>query len=383
MHAPLRILLVEDNPDALKFFAEILKVGGYRVDVASDGADAIEMATHARYDLIATDLDVPTLSGFDLMREVRAREASDGRGATPIVVVTAQGQDEVRLQASELGATAFVAKPVRSRELLGTVRAHIDDRTAVLIVDDAEHNRAIVSAWLVGRPRVRVTSVDRAGAAIACVKRERVDIVLLDMVMPGIDGYAAARLLRSVPEAKALPIVAMTAKIGDDEREACLAAGCSDYLPKPIDRVALLALVDRMARPERVAGASLRPSLGVESLRPAPVASVKPPPREPKRVIMEQLDPECDALVPAFLEKRCEELSVLENALAERAFDTVYRLGHNLRGSGGSYGFPMMTEIGERMETAAKAHDDKAVAREIAELREHLGDVLRLRAAQP
>jgi CheY-like chemotaxis protein/HPt (histidine-containing phosphotransfer) domain-containing protein len=392
MAAALRILLVEDNPDALKFFTEILKVAGYRVDAVRDGADAIEKTTHARYDLIATDLEVPKLSGFDLIREVRAREASDGRDATPILVLTAQDRIDVRAKVLELGGTAFVAKPVRSRELVTTVRSLIDDRTAVLLVDDAEQNRAIVTAWLKQRSRVRVTCVDRAGAAIACVKRERVDVVLLDMVMPGIDGYAAARLIRSVPDAKELPIVAMTAKTGDDERDACLIAGCSDYLPKPVDKNALLELVDRLARPER--GQSLRPPPRVSpqppeplriSLRapaPAVAAPVAPqtPSRQPKRpLIMEPLDDDCAALVPAFLEKRCEELTVLEKALAGGAFDTVYRLGHNLRGSGGSYGFPTMTEIGERMEKAAKAQDGEAVAREIAELREHLGDVLRAR----
>jgi CheY-like chemotaxis protein/HPt (histidine-containing phosphotransfer) domain-containing protein len=360
MHAALRILLVEDNPDALKFLSEILKVSGYRVDAVRDGADAIDKATHARYDLIATDLEVPTLSGFDLIREVRAREASDGRDTTPILVVSAQDRADTRAKALQLGATAFVAKPMRSRELVAAVRSHIDDRAAVLIVDDAEQNRVLVSTWLKQSPRLRVTSVDRAGAAIACVKRERVDIVLLDMVMPGIDGYAAARLLRSVPDARALPIVAMTAKTGDVERDACLAAGCSDYLPKPIDKSALLELVERLARPQRGNAASLRP--------PAP-----------PRAIIEELDPDLAALVPDFLERRREELLVLEQALEQAEFDTVYRLGHNLRGSGGSYGFPVMTEIGERMERAAKASDSAAVAREIAVLRAHLGEVLRMR----
>jgi len=366
MDAALRILLVEDNADALKFLSEILKVSGYRVDAVRDGADAIDKATHARYDLIATELEVPTLSGFDLIREVRAREASDGRDTTPILVVSARDHADVRAKATELGATAFIAKPMRSRELLAAVRAHIDARAAVLIVDDAEQNRALVSAWLKHNPRLRITSVDRAGAAIACVKRERVDIVLLDMVMPGIDGYAAARLLRSVPDATALPIVAMTAKTGDDERAACLAAGCSDYLPKPIDKSALLELVERLARPQR----------GNAGGMPPPRAAPSPAPRP----TVAELDPDYAALVPAFLERRCEELLVLELALQQSEFDTVYRLGHNLRGSGGSYGFPVMTEIGERMERAAKANDSVAVAREIAVLREHLGEVLRLRA---
>jgi CheY-like chemotaxis protein/HPt (histidine-containing phosphotransfer) domain-containing protein len=218
---------------------------------------------------------------------------------------------------------------------------------------------------------VRSISVDRAGAAIACVKRERVDLVLLDMVMPGIDGYAAVRLLRALPDARAVPIVAMTAKTGDEERQACIDAGCSDYIPKPLERVALLELVDRLARPERATGTSVRP----------PPRPASPRPAAPTRTALEELDQDSAALVPAYLEKRKEELAVLEDALATRAFDTLYRLGHNLRGSGGSYGFPHMTELGEQLERAAKANDGAAVARAIVQLREHLSDVLRARGA--
>jgi len=371
MHAALRILLVEDNPDALRFFTEILKIAGYAVTTARDGAEAIEKARSFRYDLIATDLELPKHTGFELIAALREHEAREQREATPVIVISAQDRADVRARASALGASAFLGKPARSREIVSTVRAHIDDRTVVLIVDDAEQNRDLVLTWLEQRPRVRAISVDRAGAAIACVKRERVDVVLLDMVMPGINGYAAVRLLRAVPDARTVPIVAMTAKTGDEERAACLDAGCSDYIAKPLERAAVLELIDRLARSDRATGTSPRPAAPIEPVRAAPAAPVA----------ADELDPESAALVPAYLEKRREELAVLEEALATRAFDTLYRLGHNLRGSGGSYGFPRMTEIGERMERAAKANDGDAVAREIAQLREHLSDVLRARGA--
>ncbi len=232
-----------------------------------------------------------------------------------------------------------------------------DDSTNVLVVDDAEQNRTLITTWLSSRPHTRVVSVDRAGASIACMKRERIDIVLLDMMMPGIDGYAAARLLRALPEAKNVPIIAITAKVGEEERNACIAAGCSDYLPKPLERSTLLALIDRLRRPAN--GEEVR-------IQSVPAGSVG----------LEALEAETHALVPAYLENRCAELTILESALASGTFETLQTLGHNLRGSGGSYGFPLLTEIGEKIERAAKASDATTLALELHRLREHLTDLL-------
>lgn len=372
MQAALRLLLVDGDPAALKQHAGTLTIAGYRVDAATDGEAALERAAHARYDLIATELDLPRRDGLALLAALRAHEAGEGLEATPWLALTTGAHEAQRAQALSLGARAVLDKPVRSRELVTTVRAHVDDRTAVLVVDDAEPSRELVCTWLRRLPRVRVLGVDRAGAAIACVKRERVDVVLLDMVMPGIDGYAAARLLRAVPGAEALPIVALTARVGEEERLACLAAGCSDYLAKPVDRARLFERLEPHLRLERTA-TSVRPARA--SAVPAAVHAACADPSA--------LEDECAALVPAFLEKRNAELAVLEAALATRAFDTLYRLGHNLRGSGGSFGFPAMSEIGARMERAAQAGDEAAMAREIACLREHLREVMQARSAQP
>jgi CheY-like chemotaxis protein len=375
MRAPLRILVVEDNPDALVFFAQVLKSGGYRVDTAADGKQAVEKATSQRYDLVLSDIELPHLDGIDAARALRAFDAQEGRNPTPIVAVTAQDRRETRQAAAAAGMDAFLTKPVRRETLLLTVKQFIDATTVVLVVDDAEQNRTLISTWLATRPETRVIAVDRAGASLACVRRERVDVVLLDMVMPGIDGYAAARLLRALPEAKDIPIVAITAKVGEDEEKKCLAAGCSDYMPKPLTKPGLIALIDRLGRP-----LSSEPRLAafMQSVRPPPPP---PPPPPSKGAIVIELDDEAAALVPAFLENRCAELAVLDRALARAEFETLLRLGHNLRGSGGSYGFPRMSELGEQLEHAAKAQDTGAASTAIEQLKLCLQAALLARGA--
>jgi CheY-like chemotaxis protein len=241
----------------------------------------------------------------------------------------------------------------------------------VLVVDDAEQSRTLITTWLMRRPRTRVVAVDRAGAAIASIKRERIDIVLLDMMMPGIDGYAAARLLRALPQAKRIPIVAITAKTGDEEREECLAAGCSEYLPKPFNSSTRNALIDRLAQEAARDGEPRDSSDSRDS------HSASEEPRSAAQLdALAEIDRDTQALVQLYLENRCAEVSVLESALEKRDLDTLRNIGHNLRGSGGSYGFPTLTEIGERIETAAKAADHTALAKEVAHLREHLTEVL-------
>ncbi len=375
----LRVLVVEDNPDTRRFVTQVLRSGGYQVDDAEDGAAALVAVASYRYDLIVTDIEMPRMDGVVAARAVRQLEREHHREPTPIIALTAQDNPATRARSIEAGMNAFLAKPIRSKELLEAVHGWVDDRFTVLVVDDDEPSRKLVASWLDDIPDTRAVEAARAGAALASVRTQRVDLVLLDMTMPGIDGYAAARLFRALPDGKTLPIVAVTAHAGEKERQRCLNAGCTDYAAKPLTKATLHTLIEANREKALAAAADVARAAAPKraASAPTPVHAAAPPAHDD-----DALDDAAEALLPAFLDNRAKDLALLQAALENRGFGEITRIGHNLRGSGGSYGFPKLTEIGGQLEDAGKVSDAQTIARAILRLRNELDGIVAARAAK-
>jgi CheY-like chemotaxis protein len=104
----------------------------------------------------------------------------------------------------------------------------------VLIIEDSEFNRRLVEAVL--KPHgYRLLSAEDGEAGVALARSEHPDLILMDVLLPGIDGYEATRRLRADPETSRLVVIALTASASNEEQELALAAGCDGYIPKPID----------------------------------------------------------------------------------------------------------------------------------------------------
>jgi CheY-like chemotaxis protein len=117
------------------------------------------------------------------------------------------------------------------------------DGTRVLVVDDDYRNLFAMTAWL-ERGHAVVTVAESGPAAVASLERTPdVDIVLMDIMMPGMDGYATMRAIRAFDKFKTLPIIAVTGKVTPDERQRCIDAGATDYVSKPVDLVRFLAVL--------------------------------------------------------------------------------------------------------------------------------------------
>ena len=254
-----RILVVEDNPLNLKLVRDVLQFAGYDVIEAQSGEEGLRAAQEDPPDLVLMDLQLPGIDGTETLR--RLRQGSLGRDV-PVVAVTAFAMAEDRERASLAGFDGYVEKPISVRALPGQIEAFLrasgDGRTGgtvmaspvtVLAVDDQPANLRLLDAVLTPRGH-RVLTASSGAEALALLETEDVDLVLLDIVMPEMDGHEVCRRIRSTPATEFLPVVMITAS-GSEQRLAALESGADDFVTKPFDKSELLARVASLARIKR------------------------------------------------------------------------------------------------------------------------------------
>ena len=258
-----RLLVVEDNPAELLSVTELLGHDDIEIDAVNNGHDALARLRDQPADCVVLDLKLPDMSGFELLERLRQDE---GLAQVPVVVFT--GRELSPEEDAELHAMArsIVVKGVESPERLldeTTLFLHrvvadlppdkqgmlerlrnsdecLHGRKALLVDDDARNIFALSS--VLERRGMHVLTATTGREAIATLKAdEGVSIVLMDIMMPEMDGYETMRAIRSDPALTRLPIIALTAKAMKGDRERCLEAGASDYLAKPVNTEQLLS----------------------------------------------------------------------------------------------------------------------------------------------
>jgi CheY-like chemotaxis protein len=260
-----KLLVVEDDPIERMSIRELLGHEDLEITSAGTGREALERMRNDHFDCVVLDLRLPDISGFDLLTQVQ----HDARlRDTPIVVFT--GRDLSESEETELRrkAKSIVLKDVQSPErlldetalflhrVIGNLpdakqrmiqRLHDSDEPLlgrkVLIVDDDIRNIFALNS-LLERHKMSVISANNGREAIDLVESESdLALVLMDIMMPEMDGYETIRRIREKPKFRALPIIALTAKAMKGDREKCLEAGASDYVAKPVNTEQLLSLV--------------------------------------------------------------------------------------------------------------------------------------------
>jgi PAS domain S-box-containing protein len=222
----------------------------------------------------------------------------------------------------------------------------------ILMAEDSPDNCTIALAYLEDTPYV-VDVAETGVLACEMFKAGRYDLVLMDRQMPAMDGLTATRTIRAWEKANdraPTPIIALTASALKGDRESCLAAGCTAYLTKPIKQAVLLqAIKDHSA--------VKTPAVQEPGVPEAPVS------RAAQRLAER---------TPAYLENCRLNVVAMLAALDCGDFQVVTILGHNMRGSGGSFGFQMITDIGAGLEQAADISDQAVSRRWIGELSSYL-----------
>jgi CheY-like chemotaxis protein len=258
-----RLLIVEDNPAEQMSIRELLGYDDIDVTVASTGAEALQAVTQDSFDCVVLDLRLPDMTGFDILERMRdIPEVID----LPVVVFTGKElspEEDARLHTL---ARSVVVKGVESPErLLDETalflhrvvadlpqekqkmldRLHRSDEALVgkkvLVVDDDMRNIFALSSVLERRGMQVLTAGTGREAISMLESTSDVAIVLMDIMMPEMDGYATMQVIRQNPSFRRLPIIALTAKAMKGDREKCLEAGASEYLAKPVNTEQLLS----------------------------------------------------------------------------------------------------------------------------------------------
>jgi len=260
-----KLLIVEDNKQQNKAIRELIGNGDVRSFASYTGSEAFALIQQESFDCIIVDLGLPDMSGFELLEKIRD---SGNLNRTPIIVYT--GRDLSKEETARLNklANTVVLKTADSRERLldeTTLflhrvesrlpkdkqdiirRLHRTDEVLknkkVLVVDDDMRNIYSLTNVLEEEGMKCVTAGDGAGALKIFRETPDIDIVLMDVMMPGMDGYEATREMRKLPKGGRIPVIALTAKAMKGDREKCLEAGMSDYIAKPVNIEQLLSLM--------------------------------------------------------------------------------------------------------------------------------------------
>ena len=362
-----QILVVEDNVDNQRLAAHALRKAGYLADLAENGSVAVERAAAWSYDLIFMDIEMPELDGFQATALIRQGEQQFAWPRTPIVAVTAHAVPAFRQKCLDAGMDDYATKPMSRQRLVELADQWIDRRPIVLIADDSSDSRVMLREMLLQIGSYRVVFARDGIEAFEVVRHMPVSLLLLDMQMPRSDGYEVARQVRSTLSNNELPIIAITGHDGAEEVQRTRAAGCSCHLSKPLRAAELHQAVLRyLHASETGKPTSVDPS-AVRSAARAATAPASSAGFQPDLVPSAILE-----FVPAYLDQCRSDIAGLRELFRTGEFPRIVTLGHNMKGTAPSYGFPVIGLLGGSLEAAAKARDCVALLATITAMEEHV-----------
>lgn len=364
-----RVLIVDDNETNRRILRDILAGAGMALREAPSAADGIEALREAHrggapVELAIIDAQMPEQDGFALAAEIRA---TPELAATRLLLLTSAGQRGDAQHCREVGINAYLTKPIARADLLealsalfaapaggatpdeGIITRHTiaeaRRRMHILLAEDNPVNQQVAATMLRKRGH-EVDVVADGAAAVAAVRGTVYDVVLMDIQMPEMDGFAATEAIRAMPERAGLPIIALTAHALSGERDRCLSHGMSGYLTKPFRSHELFGLVEGWAD------------------SPAPIPAPAAAPDGPvdleqfRRTMREAGAEEAvDSILETFLDTAPERLAVLGAAVERDETAGIAAAAHAFKSAAGSIGAKELATLLGDAERAARAGD--------------------------
>ncbi|HWF46574.1 MAG TPA: response regulator [Bryobacteraceae bacterium] len=375
-----RILIVDNNPTNRLILNETCAGWGMVAEEAASAAEAYELVRKAAesrnaFSLVLLDAVMPDANGFDFLGRLRAIDSG-----LPIIMTSSDWQPGDMTKAKALGAAAYITKPVPKAELLilfsavfrenhrheeheplgSTQQAEKskiwESRMKILIAEDSEDNRFLLAAYLKNRP-YELTFTENGKDALETFAGREFDLVMLDVQMPIMDGLTAARAIRVLEReraAKSTPIVALTANALVEDVERSRAAGCTSHMSKPISKEKLIAVIE-----------------GFRGVLPDATDNMREIPAE-KAAYGIKIPEGFEQLSRNYISSRKREISRMRELAPGQGMTELRVFGHNMKGTGTSFGFPELTKLGAAIEEAAKSSNTAQLANHLLKVSEYV-----------
>jgi CheY-like chemotaxis protein/HAMP domain-containing protein len=259
-----RVLVVDDDVDTRRKTVKMISEDGIKVDEAENGKQAMEALRSVHYDCVVLDLRLPDMDGLNLLerlesecvklppvivytcRELTREEEMKIRGHAESIVIKDVRSQERLLDEVSLFLHQVVSKmPEKKRKIIRDLHNtdEILRNKKVLVVDD-DMRTAFAMSRILSECGMNPLKAENGDMALHLLEENPdIDLVLMDIMMPVMDGYEAMKRIRKQDRFRGLPIIVLTAKAMPEDREKCLAAGANDYLAKPVDQKRLVSMM--------------------------------------------------------------------------------------------------------------------------------------------
>jgi signal transduction histidine kinase/CheY-like chemotaxis protein len=377
-----RVLVVDDNITSLEILVQRLNAWEMKVAEAANGEDALERIETAAgegapFDIVLLDMQMPGMNGLELAAQIRSNSACD---TLHLVLMNSTASEPSHAVRARLNVEATLTKPVSQSTLMDTLISVLARKPLtsthvpleplhplprplhVLLVEDNVTNQQVASILLEHLGAV-VKVADDGESALQTLEAGTFDAVIMDVQMPGMDGFAATKAIRHGQAGEhnaAIHIIAMTAHAMEGDRQRCLDAGMDAYVPKPVRREALWEALN-----------------AVHSGAPAQCPDPQTPPGDESapvfdyQALLERLLNDkklVREMVFAFLENIPHQIAELEEALNTGKVTDAVRLAHTLAGAAANLDAMRMRLVAKTIEKAGEAGD-------LLAMRQHLDDL--------
>jgi len=344
------VVIVDDDKTVLILFEKLLSRQGINVKTFDNGKDAIEYLEHDhKIAMVILDLLMPDVDGFEVLQKMKS---SDKTKDIPVVIYTGKqltAKDRSKLSRNyELLLEKTQETPETLLKQLNQLVSPkiekkkeevVDDFGNILLAEDDPSAQKLMR-HLLNQLGYQVDLVGTGKQVLSKLKKKKYDIILMDMEMPVMDGFTATIEIRKMAQYNDLPIIALTAHAMKEHRTKTFEAGCTDYIPKPVNRKKLDEILTKYStRKKKVLKAKKKIVKQAE-----------------QTAITQQSDDDVMAeLTSFFVSDLGQRIQQFKEDVVNKNKDEIVRFGHSLKGTAGSYGFPQFSKLGGEIEIAGKS----------------------------